>query len=182
MKTLLIAATACALVAACSQPDGNATLAEANGSGNAASESLENAVLQSDAAPLEKAQALALMKQRHEDYEKIGDAMKIVSRELKGDAPDLAAVRKNADYIAAQAPKIPSWFPAGTGPDVGKTEAKGEIWQKPEDFRAKAAAFNTAANAFQAAARGTDVAAMKAAHANLGKSCKACHDLYREEH
>ncbi len=69
----------------------------------------------------------------------------------------------------------------GTGPDVGKTDARAEIWQKPEDFAAKADSFNKAGMAFQAAARGTDVAAMKAAHGDLGKSCKACHDLYREE-
>ncbi len=39
-----------------------------------------------------------------------------------------------------------------------------------------------AAVAFQAATNGSDLAAIRAAHANLGKSCKACHDLYREEH
>lgn len=182
MKKLMIAGTACALLAGCNPPGGENVLAEANATGNAASAAVENAVLQADATPLQKEQALALMKQRHEDYEKIGDAMKAVSRELKGDSPNLAEVRKGADLIATQAPKIPTWFPAGTGPDVGKTEAKAEIWQKPEDFRAKAAAFSKAASAFQAAARGNDVAAIKAAHGDLGKSCKACHDLYREEH
>jgi cytochrome c556 len=182
MKNLLIAAAACALVAGCDQPGADNSLAQASATGNEASASVANAVLQSDATSLQKDQALALMKQRHENYERIGDAMKVVSRELKGDSPDLDQVRANADVIAALAPQIPGWFPAGTGPDVGKTEAKAEIWQKPDDFRAKAAAFNSAAQAFQAAARGSDVGAIKAAHGNLGKSCKACHDLYREEH
>jgi len=107
--------------------------------------------------------------------------MKLVSRELKGDAPNLGSVRSGADTIASLAPQVATWFPAGTGPDVGKTDAKAEIWQKPEDFAAKASDFTRAAQAFQAAARGTDVAAIKAAHGDLGKSCKACHDLYREE-
>jgi cytochrome c556 len=181
MNKLLIAAAACALVAGCNQSAGSDSLAEANATGNEASAAIENAVAQSDAPPLQKEQALALMKDRHENYEKIGDAMKVVSRELKGDSPDLAQVRQGADTIAGLAPKIPGWFPAGTGPDVGKTDARAEIWQKPEDFAAKADSFNKAAMAFQAAARGTDVAAMKAAHGDLGKSCKACHDLYREE-
>jgi cytochrome c556 len=170
------------LLAACgSGGDGNEALAEANSSGNAASAALENAVRQSDAAPLEKEQALALMKQRHEDYEKIGDAMKAISGQLKGDEPDLARVRSGATQIAELAPKVPSWFPAGTGPDVGKTDARSEIWQKPQDFAAKAKSFQEAAAAFNTAAQGSDLAAIRSAHADLGKSCKACHDLYREK-
>ena len=125
--------------------------------------------------------AKRLMHERHENYEKIGDAMKKVTRELKGNSPNLQAVREGATVMATLAPQIPSWFPAGTGPDVGKTEAKAEIWQRPDDFRAKATAMNEAAQAFRAAAAGTDVDAMRAAHADLGKSCKACHDLYREK-
>jgi cytochrome c556 len=181
--SLLATAGALALLTACNQgAEGNNALAEANSSGNEASAAIENAVQQSNATPLQKEQALAVMKQRHEDYEKIGDAMKVISRQLKGDSPDLAQVRQNAGVIAQLAPQVQNWFPAGTGPDVGKTEAKAEIWQKPEDFAAKSRHFTRAAQAFQAAANGNDLAAIRAAHGNLGKSCKACHDLYREEH
>lgn len=132
--------------------------------------------------PVSAEQAKTIMHDRHENYERIGDAMKVISRELKASSPDLSQVRQNADVIATLAPQVPGWFPPGTGPDVGKTEAKAEIWQKPEDFTAKARAFEQAANAFKAAAQGTDLAAIRAAQAELGKSCKACHDLYREEH
>ncbi|MFN3387904.1 MAG: c-type cytochrome [Allosphingosinicella sp.] len=171
------------LLAACGSEAGEGdALAQANASGNAASAALENTVEQSDATPLEKEQALALMKERHENYEKIGDAMKSISRELRGDAPDLARVRSGAATIAELAPQVPDWFPAGTGPDVGKTEARAEIWQKPEDFAAKAQGFREAALAFNTAAQGSDLAAIRATHADLGKSCKACHDSYREEH
>ena len=127
-------------------------------------------------------EALKMMEARHESYEQIGDAMKVLVRELKGDSPDLAAVRTASGTISGLAPKIPSWFPPGTGPDVGKTEAKAEIWQKPEDFAVKANAMNQASAALHRAAQGTDLAAIRAAHADLGKTCKACHDLYREEH
>jgi cytochrome c556 len=178
----MIAALAVLILAACnSSGEGNEVLAEANASGNAASAAVENQIRQSDAAPLQKEQALALMKQRHEDYEKIGDAMKGISRELKGENPNLAAVRTGAATIARLAPQVPAWFPAGTGPDVGKTEARAEIWQKPEDFAAKAQAFREAAAAFDTAAKGNDLSSIRSAHANLGKSCKGCHDLYREE-
>jgi cytochrome c556 len=35
--------------------------------------------------------------------------------------------------------------------------------------------------AFQQAAQGNDVEAIKAAHAKLGGTCKACHDKFRED-
>ncbi|MDQ3482362.1 MAG: cytochrome c [Pseudomonadota bacterium] len=180
---LLYAVATVALLAACrEQAAGDRVVEEANASGNAASNALENAVAQSDAAPLEKEQALALMKERHENYERIGDSMKVITRQLKSGSPDLAQVRSNADTIAQLAPQVSTWFPAGTGPDVGKTEAKSAIWENRQDFAAKAEAFNQAAMAFQRTAQGSDLAAIRAAHGNLGKSCKACHDLYREEH
>jgi len=179
-RHFLTAATAALILSACNQSGDNA-LAEANATGNEASAAVENAVQNSSATPLQKEQALALMKERHEGYERIGDAMKVLGREFKGDSPDLAQVRTNADVIATLAPQVKTWFPAGTGPDVGDTDARADIWQKPEDFAAKSRDFEQAAARFQTAARGTDVAAMRAAHGDLGKSCKACHDLYREK-
>ena len=168
------------LLTACKQAstDGN-TLAEANSTGAEASNAIENAAALAPGAPLEKEAALAMMKERHENYEEIGDAMKLLGRELKADQPDLAKVREAAGTINTLAPQVPGWFPAGTGPDVGKTDALAEIWQKPDDFAAKAKDFRAAAAAFNAAAQGNDVVAIRAAHGNLGKSCKACHDLYR---
>ena len=174
MTRITIAGVALMLAACDPSGAGNGTQPEASGT-------VRNEAPQSDATPLPKDQALALMERRHDNYEKIGDAMKLVSRELKAEAPDLGRVRSGAATIAELAPQVPSWFPAGTGPDVGKTEARAEIWQKPDDFAAKAEGFRTAALAFAAAAQGSDLAAIRAAHGNLGKSCKACHDLYREE-
>jgi cytochrome c556 len=182
MRAILALSTSVALLAACNEAgESNNVVAEATASGNEASNVVENMVEQSNAAPLEKQQALALMKQRHDNYEKIGDAMKAVTEQLRGDSPDLAQVRQHAGAIAQLAPQVRSWFPAGTGPDVGRTHAKAEIWTNPEDFAAKARAFNDAAQKFNAAAQGSDIAAIKSAHADLGKSCKACHDLYREK-
>ena len=178
MRILLTACAAFAL-AGCNQGETNVSLEEANATGNAAGNALENAILTSDASPLEKNAALALMKERHENYEKIGDAMKAAGRALKADTPDLAVIRTSADTVATLAPQVKGWFPAGTGPDVGKTDAKAEIWQKTDDFNAKADDFTRAATAFQAAARGGDLNAIRAAQGDLGKSCKACHDLYR---
>lgn len=187
-STLFMTAAAFAMLAGCNQADDDEAL------GNTAANS--NQVLpitdaDADAAqattaalptePVAKDRAAAFQHERHEKYEAMGDAMKAVSRELKGANPDLAVVRKNAGIIAAFAPQIPSLFPPGTGPDAGKTDAKAEIWQKPDDFLAKSRDFTAAARAFNAAAQGSDLAAIRAAHGTMGKTCKACHDIYRAE-
>ena len=129
--------------------------------------------------PANKEEALKLMHERHEGMEDIGDAFKVLGREMKADAPNLEAVRPHAATVARLAPQVSRWFPAGTGPDVGKTRAKPEIWQKPEDFAAKTRAFQAATRSFDAAVKGSDVAAIKASFGELGKTCKACHDPYR---
>ncbi|HWI76898.1 MAG TPA: cytochrome c [Sphingomicrobium sp.] len=131
------------------------------------------------AAPLTKDQALALMKEREHHMEAFGDETKKVGNALKASTPDVAAIQQSSAKINALAPKLLSWFPAGTGPEVGKTRAKAEIWQKAEDFALKAHDFETAANQFDVAAKSGDLSQINATFGALGKSCKACHDLYR---
>ncbi|HET6536186.1 MAG TPA: cytochrome c [Sphingomicrobium sp.] len=133
------------------------------------------------AVPLPKDKALQVMHVRHEGMEAMGKSAKAIARQLKSGSPDLGVIRSSSGAITSFAPKIASLFPAGTGPDVGKTGAKPEIWQTPQDFAAKAHDFERAAQAFGLAVRGNDVNAIKASFGNLGKDCKACHDKYRAE-
>ena len=131
------------------------------------------------AAPLSNDQALALMKERHEHMEAFGDATKKASNALKSSSPDLGAIRDSSTRIGALAPRLLSWFPQGTGPEIGKTRAKAEIWQKKEDFALKARDFERAVKEFDVAAKRGDLSQINATFDALGKSCKACHDLYR---
>lgn len=189
---LLIAAAACVSLAACNWKDGQANSAQGNISrenrppataqesavtNNAAATTNEMAML---TVPVSGARALQVMHARHEGMESIGDATKAINRTLKG-TPDLGVVRANAAKIADLSKQASGWFPAGTGPDVGKTGAKPEIWQTPDDFAAKLRNFQGAAQAFNAAARGNDIGAINAKFATLGQACKACHDKYRAE-
>ena len=133
------------------------------------------------AAPLTKGRALAVMHQRHEGMEKIGDTNKLLRREITSSSPFMPAIQSGAATIAGLSVKASGWFPKGPGPDTGKTGAKPEIWQKPKDFAVKLHNFQAAARAFNAAARSGDMAAIKARYADLGGTCKACHDSYRAE-
>jgi cytochrome c556 len=133
------------------------------------------------ATPLSKEAALRIMHQRHEGMEAVGKANKILRREVTAGSPDLAAVRGAAGSIAKLSGQSAKWFPKGTGPEVGKTGAKPEIWQKHADFLARMRDFQNAAKALNAAAAKGDISAVKARYGDLGKTCKACHDTYRSD-
>lgn len=133
------------------------------------------------AAPLSKKAALKIMQERHEGMEAVGTTYKILRRELGADTPNLRAVRSATTSMAGLAAKSSKWFPKGTGPDIGKTGAKPAIWENPADFAAKRRDFQAAARTLDRAASAGNVAAVKDSYAALGKTCKGCHDLYREE-
>jgi len=132
-------------------------------------------------AALPKGKALAIMHERHEGMEKIGDTNKLLRREITSSSPFMPAIQSGAATIRGLSVKANGWFPAGTGPDVGKTGAKPEIWQNQRDFVAKLRNFQAAARAFNAAAQSGDLSAIKARYSDLGGTCKACHDSYRSE-
>jgi cytochrome c556 len=132
------------------------------------------------AVPLSNDRAIAVMKQRHDGMHAIADSAKAIHRGLAG-TPDHPTVRSNAAKLVQLSNQASHWFPAGTGPDVGKTRAKPEIWQTAEDFAAKMRNFQAAARAFNVAARGSDTAATNARFDDLDGTCKACHDKYRAE-
>ena len=133
------------------------------------------------AAPLKKQKALSIMHARHEGMEKIGDTNKLLRREVTSDAPYMPVVKSSAATIAGLSVKANGWFPKGTGPEMGKTGAKPEIWRKPQDFSAKLRSFQAAAKALNAAAQAGDVNAIKPRYSDLAGTCKACHDNYRNE-
>ena len=124
-------------------------------------------------------QALKIMHQRHEAMEGLGKAMKTLHRELESGKPDIDAVRAQTSTMAATAVKIPSLFPAGTGPDVGKTRAKPDIWRQQDLFLRRSKEYLAAARALDAAARAGDLNKVMSLHDNVDKACKACHDPFR---
>lgn len=124
---------------------------------------------------------MAVMHERHEGMETIGKANKVLHREIDARSPNLAAIRASARTIAGLSIKASGWFPRGTGPELGKTGARPEIWQNAQDFAAKLRDFQAEAKAFNAAAAGSDLGLIDAQYSDLSQACKACHDKYRSE-
>jgi cytochrome c556 len=67
-----------------------------------------------------------------------------------------------------------------TGFDV-KTEALDKIWGNQADFKDKIAALTAAANNLNKVAKGGDTSQFKPAIGQVFKSCKGCHDNYKED-
>jgi len=121
-----------------------------------------------------------LMKTRHQNFKVMGKAFKGIMDELKRSAPSVPSLQAKAKVITGFAPKVPTWFPAGTGPETGvKTEALPAIWQKQPEFLEAAKNMALAADKLNTVAAGGDVAQISAAARGLGGTCKSCHDRFR---
>ena len=133
------------------------------------------------AAPPSRDQLLKIMHDRHDGMEAIGKAAKAIGRELQGGSPDATVIRDSAVRIRELSHEASNWFPQGSGPELGKTGAKPEIWQNQKDFAIKLHNFQVASVQFSSAVADNDPTAIKARFADLGGACKACHDKYRTE-
>jgi len=85
----------------------------------------------------------------------------------------------HADAMAKLSKLVPNIFPEGSG--EGKTEAKAEIWQDPEAFKAAMDKFVTAANGMSEVAASGDMKRIGPAIKALGGSCKGCHDDFQDD-
>lgn len=177
---LFAAAGACVLLAGCGSQETNQARHDPAAASQPSPPATGHTMVLLAAAPNKDA-ALKIMHERHEGMETIGKANKAIRRELGSNAPDLATVRAGAAEIADLSRKASRWFPRGTGPELGKTGAKPEIWQSPRDFVAKLHNFQAAAKTFNEAAMTGDVNVIKPKFGELGQTCKACHDKYRSE-
>ena len=118
---------------------------------------------------------------RQMGMKQVGRTFKGINDQLHASTPDAKALADGSATLAQLARKVPSWFPAGSGPDTGvKTAAKPDIWTNQADFKAKAAALQTATRALAGAAKhSSDPAVLTPFVRQVGGACKACHDAYK---
>lgn len=189
MRSKFLIVTACVLVGCGGPETSQANSPQANISNDSRPAGAEtgsaarpaNAMVMLAVPSVSGPQAVAIMKERHEGMEAMGNDLKNLHRLLDSDDPNMAAVRSAAADIAKKSKAASGWFPAGTGPEAGKTGAKPDIWQNPQDFAAKLASFQKIAQQFYSTALAGDANTLKANSDNLAGSCKACHDKYRAE-
>ncbi|MBZ9538116.1 c-type cytochrome [Modicisalibacter tunisiensis] len=98
----------------------------------------------------------------------------------RGETPyDAETFAERARHLEALAPLPWEGFIEGSY-SRGGTAASATIAAQPEDFRGKAEAFEQAVRALTQAAGDGSFDAARAALVDVARSCKACHDAYRE--
>jgi cytochrome c556 len=117
---------------------------------------------------------------RQKSLKEMGAAMKAISDQMKSGAPSLDQIRPAVHTIKTHSTELPTWFPAGTGPESGvKTEALAKIWEDQPGFHAAAELLIGEAAKLSDVATGEDLAAIGAQVAATGGACKNCHDQFR---
>src|SRR4029079_2834045 len=95
------------------------------------------------------------------------------------ESKDYATVETKAKDIMGTADRIPSLFPKGS--TTGKTKAKPEIWEKPDDFAKNAKNLNKAAGELASAAKAGNDAELNVKVKALGEVCNSCHKEFRAD-
>jgi cytochrome c556 len=90
---------------------------------------------------------------------------------------DAKAAADNA-AIAEVASKLP-WAAFGEGTDKGDTKAKAEIWTDQAKFKEASDKMVTEMAKVSAAAKSGNLDAIKTAVGGAAPTCKACHDVFR---
>ncbi|MEK7245623.1 MAG: cytochrome c [Pseudomonadota bacterium] len=96
----------------------------------------------------------------------------------KGEAPWSPAMAQKAVNLAALSVIAGDVF-SPASKDLANSDAKPEIWAKPDDFKMKMTAFQTETSKLGDLAKAGNVEAIKAQINAVGKACGACHDDFR---
>jgi len=91
--------------------------------------------------------------------------------------PELPEV---ARALQAMTRDVAALFPEGT--DFGETEAKPDVWERPEEFARASQTLRERVDSYLAATAEGDRVAMLKAFKAVGEACKSCHKDFRKPH
>ncbi len=131
-----------------------------------------------DALAVNFAKPADAIKYRQSAFSLMGSHFSDINAMLKGDIPfDAKRAALDADIVATLA-SMP-WKAFGPGTEGGKS--KPEIWKEMDKVKAGAQELEKASAELKKVAATGDVENLKKAFANTAKTCKACHDSYRDK-
>ena len=120
--------------------------------------------------------AEGVVKERMDRFKENKKAMKAIKGNLTGDT---AIIAQKASGIEAWAKDMVNFFPEGS--TQPPSEALPAIWKEFDRFTDLARANEkAAANLKNLAQSGADTSALSGAFRSLGKTCKDCHNDYKE--
>ena len=105
--------------------------------------------------------------------------MSAAVRIIKGKVDFGSDLPYHASALAASTADLSKLFPKDS--DFGVTRAKPEIWTDGTEFEKASNEAEKAANAFLAAVKSNDQAAVTTTFGDLAEACKGCHKKFREK-
>ena len=117
---------------------------------------------------------------RQSGYFLMGQHMSRIGATVKGELPfDKSNMAISAELIDLVSRVVIDNFPEGS--DKGTTRAKPEIWKEAPRFRQLAQASQVEVTKLKTAVQTGDIQAVKVAFGTASKSCKACHEAFRDD-
>lgn len=113
---------------------------------------------------------------RHKVMEAIGGHFSAIVKIVRGDVRREEHLSTHVDALAGMAAFTQDLFPEGS--EGG--ESLPTIWEEPEAFAEKVTAFQEAAASLKSVFDSGDMDAFRSAVFGVGRTCKGCHDDYRE--
>ena len=133
--------------------------------------------LSSNPAALAHKGAMGIVKERMDKFEASEKATKRIKQALS--RGDTAVVTAEAELLVSWAREMDNYFPENS--NQTPSEARDEIWLQWDDFIGAIQSFKNASNALMDAAASEDARAMRGAFKEMTKSCKSCHQQFRED-
>ena len=121
--------------------------------------------------------AMGIVKERMDKFEASEKATKRIKQALS--RGDTAVVTAEAELLVSWAREMENYFPENG--NQAPSEARDEIWLKWDDFVGAIQSFENASKSLMDAAASEDPRAMRGAFEEMTKSCKSCHQQFRED-
>lgn len=132
------------------------------------------------AAMSEEIDADAIIKYRQDVMTAIKGHNNAIKTIVSGKVPFAGRLDSHLASIERLFGEIDSLFPEGS--DFGKTSAKDEIWDNPDEFKDTLAKSRQALNDFKQVASQGDLAKSADAFKQFGRnSCGSCHKLFKKK-
>ena len=121
--------------------------------------------------------AMGTVKERMDKFEASEKATKRIKQALS--RGETAVVTAEAEFLISWAREMESYFPENS--NQTPSEASDEIWLKWDGFVGAIQSFENASKSLMDAAASEDPRAMRGAFREMTKSCKSCHQQFRED-
>jgi len=120
--------------------------------------------------------ATGVVKERMDNFKLAKQSMKIIKQAIK--APDFQIITLESEKLVNWGNEMLNYFPEGS--NQKPSETRPLIWQEWSQFDDHRQTYLEYSNTLMESAKEQDLDAVINSYGELAKSCKACHDRYKD--